>query len=81
MTARGIIATEREENLAAFEEAFAKLQGVTEEHVTTLRRARTTRGSAVPYPVIGDDLAQAAYVAAALRGLAEAIAVLQAKKR
>ncbi len=81
MTAPYIIAAEREENLAAFEEAFAKLQGVTEEHVTTLRRARTTQGSAVPYPAVKDPLGQAAYVAAALRGLTEAVAVLQAKKK
>jgi hypothetical protein len=42
VTAPSIIAAERDENLRAFEETFAALQGATEEHVTTLRRARTT---------------------------------------
>jgi hypothetical protein len=77
MTARGIIEEERHENLAAFEEVFAKLEGVTEEHLSTLRRAPTTTGGASPYPTVGDPLGQAAYTAAALRGLAEAVATLQ----
>jgi len=80
VTSKSIIEAERVENLAAFEEAFPKLDGVTEEHVRTLRRARSTRGL-VPYLAIGDDMAQAAYVAAALRGLTDAIAVLQAKAK
>jgi hypothetical protein len=77
MTARTIIEEERHENLAAFEETFANLEGVTEEHVTTLRRASTTTGSRSPYPLSADPLGQAAYTAAALRGLAEAVATLQ----
>jgi hypothetical protein len=77
MTARHIIEEERHENLQAFQETFTALQGVTEEHVTTLRRASTTTGGASRYPSSGDPLAQAAYTAAALRGLAEAVATLQ----
>jgi len=77
MTARTIIEAERFENLEAFEEAFATLEGVTEEHVTALRRATSTRGGASRYPLSDDPLAQAAYTAAALRGLAEAVAALQ----
>ncbi len=77
MTARGIIEQERHESLAAFEETFANLEGVTEEHVATLRKATTTTGGASYYPPAKDPLAQAAYTAAALRGLAEAVAALQ----
>jgi hypothetical protein len=77
MTSRSIIEEERHENLAAFEEVFAKLEGVTEEHLFTLRRASTTMGGASPYPIVGDPLGQAAYTAAALRGLAAAVATLQ----
>jgi hypothetical protein len=77
MTARTIIEAERHENLEAFEDTFVTLEGVTEEHVTTLRRATTTTGGASRYP-LSDPLAQAAYTAAALRGLAEALATLQA---
>jgi hypothetical protein len=77
MTARTIIEAERHENLGAFEETFATLEGVTEEHVTALRRATSARGGASRYPLSNDPLAQAAYTAAALRGLAEAVATLQ----
>jgi hypothetical protein len=76
MTARTIVEAERHENLEAFEEAFARLEGITQEHVTTLRRASTTRPGS-PYPQSDDPLGQAAYTAAALRGLAAAIAALQ----
>jgi hypothetical protein len=79
MTAPGIIDQERCESLDAFEEIFANLRGVTEEHVATLRKATTTMGGA-DYPPVKDPLAQAAYTAAALRGLAEAVAVLQKEK-
>ena len=67
----------RLERLEAFEETFAKLEGVTDEHVTTLRRASTTAASRSPYPQSDDPLGQAAYTAAALRGLVEAVAALQ----
>ena len=67
----------RLERLEAFEETFAKLEGVTEEHVDTLRKAATTTASRSPYPQSDDPLGQAAYTAAALRGLAEAVATLQ----
>jgi hypothetical protein len=77
MTARRIIEVEYVGNLEAFEETFAMLQGVTEEHVTTLRRASTTTASRSRYPQSDDLLGQAAYTAAALRGLAEAVAALQ----
>ena len=77
MTARTIIEAARHENLEAFEEIFATFEGVTDEHVTNLRRAVTTRGRASRYPLSDDPLAQAAYTAAALRGLAEAVAALQ----
>jgi len=77
MAARTIIEAERHANLEPFEETFAKLEGVTEEHVTTLRRAPTTRPGS-RYPQSDDPLGQAAYTAAALRGLAEAVAALQA---
>jgi methyl coenzyme M reductase gamma subunit len=76
MTARTIIEAERHENLVAFEEIFARLEGVADEHVTALRRAGTTRPGS-PYPQSDDPLGQAAYTAAALRGLAEAVAALQ----
>ena len=76
MAARTIIEAERHENLEAFEETFARLEGVADEHVTALRRASTTRPGS-HYPQSDDPLAQAAYTAAALRGLAEAIAALQ----
>jgi methyl coenzyme M reductase gamma subunit len=76
MTAQTIVEAERHANLEAFEEAFAKLAGVSDEHLTTLRRASTTRPGS-PYPQSDDPLGQAAYTAAALRGLAEAIATLQ----
>ena len=79
MTARRIIEEEYVGNLEAFEETFAKLEGVTEEHVTTLRRASTTHPGAY-YPQSNDPLGQAAYTAAALRGLAEAVATLQGKR-
>jgi methyl coenzyme M reductase gamma subunit len=78
MAARTIIEAERHANLEAFEETFAKLEGVTDEHVTALRRASTMRPGS-PYPQSDDPLGQAAYTAAALRGLAEAVAVLQGK--
>ena len=77
MTARTIIEAERVEQLAAFEETFATLEGVTAEHVTALRRASTTTASRSHYPKSDDPLGQAAYTAAALRGLAEAVAALQ----
>ena len=76
MTARTIVEAERHENLRAFEETFAKLGGVNEEHVTALRRASTTRPGS-HYPHSDDPLAQAAYTAAAMGGLAEAVAALQ----
>jgi hypothetical protein len=69
--------TQTYENLAAFEETFTRLEGFADEHVTTLRRASSTRGGASRYPLGDDPLAQAAYTAAALRGLAEAVAALQ----
>jgi hypothetical protein len=52
MTARTIVEAERHENLVAFEETFAKLEGVTDEHVTTLCRASSTTASTSPYPHI-----------------------------
>ena len=76
MAARTIIEEERRENLESFEETFSALEGVTNEHLTALRRASTTRPGS-HYPQSDDPLAQAAYTAAALRGLAEAIAALQ----
>ena len=76
MTARTIIEAERHANLQVFEETFAGLEGVADEHVTALRRASTTRPGS-PYPQSDDPLGQAAYTAAALRGLAEALAALQ----
>jgi hypothetical protein len=76
MAARSIIEAERRANLEAFEETFGKLEGVTNEHVTTLRRASTTTASRFYYPQSDDPLGQAAYTAAALRGLAEAVATL-----
>ena len=76
MTARTIVEVERHANLPAFEETFAALQGVTDEHITTLRRASTTTTSRPSYPQSDDVLGQAAYMAA-LRGLAEAVAALQ----
>ena len=49
MTARTIVEAERHENLEAFQKTFAKLEGITDEHVTALRRASTTRlGPAIP---------------------------------
>ena len=80
VTARTIIEAERHENLEAFEETFARLKGVTEEHVRTLSRASTTALRGSRYPQSDDPLAQAAYTAAALRGLAEAVAALQCRK-
>jgi hypothetical protein len=77
VTARTIVEEERHANLRVFEETFAKLEGVTEEHVRTLRRASTTAGRSSHYPLSDDPLGQAAYTAAALRGLAEAVAALQ----
>jgi hypothetical protein len=77
MTARTIIEAERREDLQAFEETFSALQGVTDEHVTALRRASTTTALRSYYPKSDDPLGQAAYTAAALRGLAEAVAALQ----
>jgi hypothetical protein len=77
MAARSIIEAERHANLEAFEDIFAKLEGVTDEHVTTLRRATTTTPSRSRYPQSDDPLGQAAYTAAALRGLAAAVATLQ----
>ena len=80
MTAPGIIEQERLENLAAFEETFANLEGVTDEHLEDLRRASTTTGSGSPFPEPRDTLGHAAYTAAALRGLAEAVAAVQRSK-
>jgi hypothetical protein len=77
VTARTIIEAERVEQLTAFEEIFATLEGVTDEHVTALRRASTATASRAGYPQSYDPLSQAAYIAAALRGLAEAVATLQ----
>jgi hypothetical protein len=77
MTARTIIEAERHENLVAFEETFARLEGIADEHVTALRRAGTTMGGVSHYPQSDDPLGQAAYTAAALRGFAEAVATLQ----
>lgn len=77
MVARTIIEAERCENLEAFEETFYKLKGVTNEHLTALRRASTTTARRSYYPQSDDPLGQAAYTAAALRGLAEAVAALQ----
>jgi hypothetical protein len=77
VTARTIIKAERVEQLAAFEETFAKLEGVTDGHVTALRRASTSTASRADFPQSDDPLSQAAYTAAALRGLAEAVAALQ----
>ena len=77
MTARSVVETERHENLAAFEETFSKLQGIAEEHVIALRRAATTTATRSFYPSADDPLGQAAYTAAGLRGLAEAVVTLQ----
>ena len=77
MTARTIVEAERHENLERFEQTFATLKGVAEEHLTTLRRAATTTASRSYYPQSDDPLGQAAYTAAALRGLAEAVATQQ----
>jgi hypothetical protein len=77
MAAPTIIEAERRENLEAFEETFYKLEGVTNEHLTALRRATTTTHRRSYYPLSDDPLGQAAYTAAALRGLAEAVATLQ----
>ena len=74
MVATTILASERDANLEAFEEVLSELQGVTEGHMENLRRVTSGRGR---YPVIGDAVAQACYTAAALRALAEAVAVLQ----
>ena len=81
MTSRRIIEEEYVGNLEAFEEAFSRLEGVTEEHVSTLRRASTTAASRSPYPQSDDPLGQAAYTAAAMRGLAEAVATLQGEAK
>jgi hypothetical protein len=80
MTARTIIEAERRANLERFEQTFATLKGVAEEHLTTCRRATTTTASRSYYPQSDDPLGQAAYTAAALRGLAEAVAALQASQ-
>ena len=77
MTSPHIIQEEYVGSLEAFEAIFAKLEGVSEEHLSTLRRASTTTASRAAYPQSGDALGQAAYMAAGLRGLAEAVAVLQ----
>ena len=77
MTSRSIIEAERHANLEAFEETFATLEGVTEEHMTALHRASTSTASRADFPQSDDPLSQAAYTAAALRGLAEAVAALQ----
>jgi hypothetical protein len=77
MTAPAIIRAQRTENLGAFEEALMQLEGVTEETLDALRRASTTRGFHVPYPAESDLVANQAYVAAALKGLAEALLVAQ----
>jgi hypothetical protein len=77
MAARTIIEAERRENLEAFEETFYQLEGVPNEHLTALRRASTTTALRSYYPKSDDPLGQAAYTAAALRGLAEAVATLQ----
>jgi hypothetical protein len=77
MTSRHIIEEEYVGSLEAFEETFAKLDGVTDEHVSTLHRASTTTASKSAYPQSDDLLGQAAYMAAALQGLAEAVATLQ----
>lgn len=77
MAARTIIEAERRENLEAFEETFSALEGVTNEHLTALRRASTTTARRSYYPLSDDPLGQASYTAAALRGLAEAVAALQ----
>jgi hypothetical protein len=45
--------------------------------LTALRRASTTTARRSYYPLNDDPLGQAAYTAAALRGLAEAVATLQ----
>jgi hypothetical protein len=62
---------------STFVSHLAKLEGVTDEHVATLRKASTTTASRSNYPYSDDSLRQAAYTAAALRGLAEAVATLQ----
>ena len=77
MAAPTIIEAERRENLEAFEETFYKLEGVTNEHLTALRRASTTIAGRSFYPLADEPLGQAAYTAAALLGLAEAVAALQ----
>jgi hypothetical protein len=77
MAARTIMEAERRSSLEAFEETFAKLEGVRNEHVVALRRATTTTASRSYYPKSDDPLGKAAYTAAALRGLAEAVATLQ----
>jgi hypothetical protein len=77
VTAPSIIEAEHHENLEAFEETFSVLEGVTNEHLTALRRASTTTALRSFYPRSGDPLGQAAYTAAALRGLAETVAALQ----
>ena len=76
MTARTIVERECHEHLEAFEETFSRLEGVTAEHVATLRKASTSTATRSYYPQSDDPLGQAAYIAAALRGLAEAVATL-----
>jgi hypothetical protein len=77
MTAPTIIEAERVANLELFEEALAALEGFTPEHLEDLGRASTTTGSAAPFPETRDTLGQAAYTAAALRAMAEALVAQQ----
>lgn len=77
MTAPAIIRQQREEDLGRFEEALAQLQGVTDEHIAALRQAPNSATPGARYPVEADALGQQAYLAAALRGIAEALLAQQ----
>jgi hypothetical protein len=77
MTAPAIIREQRIANLDAFEAALVQLEGVEKETLDALCRASTTRGSSPRFPVEGDLVGNQAYLAAALRALAEALLAQQ----
>jgi len=78
MTTEGVLNRGRQgEEQGSRGDLVAGLEGITTEHVATLRKASTSTASRSHYPKSDDPLGQAAYTAAALRGLAEAVAALQ----
>lgn len=73
MTAPSVIHDQRAQDLAAFRAVLQQLEGVSEEHLEHLARSGSSSYGSPPFPKYNDPVGVAAYQAAALRAITEAI--------